>query len=1010
MLVSTGVLGRVELGQMSYLFSATGTIAPTHFQEWQASAIDPAIIQLNLESLDDATEIDRFLNWHPHSRWQRGPFQQGWRCRGLDPLANWERMGWGCFKPDSPRQDAEGKALKYEHPKGEATRAFFLAMPDAQFWQRVQADAREPIVLVEGAKKAGALLSLGYAAISLPGIFNGRRKQPERLIPELLPFVQSDRPVYFCFDYETKPATLRNVNLAILKTGRLFEQAGCAVQVIHLPGPEKGVDDFIGAQGAAAFQAQYEAAQAFSHFRARLKNSLTYEPALVLNQRYLGDYPSLPETLIGIRSAKGTGKTESLKRLVGQAPRVLLIGHRVALLRNLAERLGLWLYSAEGVHIERVSKLAITLDSLYKLNTIGNRYDLVIIDEVEQALEHLAASDTCKAFRDKVLAVFEYFIRSGTRVVVADADLSDVALDYLSTIRNHGVALDAAPPSTHLEQPFVLVNEYQNGGRTIRWFEGTDASALIAELKEQIAGGDRPYVFTDSKHEAKRLYLQLSEAFPDKQIHVIHGDNSGEEANVCFVQQINQQVRQVDVLITTPTLGTGVSIDVEHFTQVYGIIHGGNLSATELSQGLFRVRPTVPMAVWVCNHRRGGYRESNPKRLQQNLLDCNEATGLLLQIDPQTGDRYALNEHFLKLWCEQRARKNASLNTLRESLAELLQEEGHTLTRLGDRVDLTLREEIKTTSYRVRDAEAQAIAQAADLSSFEAEVLEYKDRLTEAERQQLEKRRIQQSYGMRVTPDLVKQDNRGRLIRTIAALDDLLADPDVAKLRDLKERENYPILTDWRHYSLKRAVRERLGLLRYLDPDREFSNEDLEPLGEMCRACRYDIKAILNLTIPANASNRWILGVLLDQLGLKLLTRWQGARGQQQKLCRIDPDAWAFAKQVIAYRQNHRTQASPPANQPIPPSVLTPLFKPDLDPGGDGQNLPSLQQNSLELSAPEDKLLSAKILEINQALINLGKSTELTEPQIQALWDSLPDPVKQRIQQFLPSKSNSISP
>lgn len=965
---------------MSYLFGSTA-IAPAHFQEWRDSAVDPAIIELNLQTLEDSTEVDRFLNWHTHSRWKRGPFASGWVCRGLDPLADWQPMGWGCFKPDLPRSDTEGKALKYEHPKGEATRAFFLAMPDEQFWQQVLESPQTPIVLVEGAKKAGALLSLGIAAIALPGVFNGRRKKPERLIPELLPFAVPDRPVYFCFDHDAKPTTVRNVNLAILRTGRLFEQLGCGVRVIQLPGPEKGVDDFILAQGGEAFHALYQQALEFSSFRAQQKYALSYEPNRVLHQRYIGEYPELPEGLVGIRSAKGTGKTESLKRLVNQGGRVLLIGHRVALLRNLAERLGLWLYSSEGVNIERVPQLAITLDSLYKLPTANNRFDLVVIDEVEQALEHLASSDTCKAFRDKVLAVFEYFIRSAQRVVVADADLSDVALDYLSTIRGK-------------EPPFLLVNGYRNGGRSIRWFEGSDASAIVADLQECIERGDRPYVFTDSKHEAKRLFLQLTESFPTKRIRVIHGDNSGDPENVAFVQHLNQQLPEVDVLITTPTLGTGVSIDIDHFTQVYGIVHGGNLSATELSQGLFRVRAAVPLAVWVSGHLRGGYREINPKRLQQRLLDCNDATGVLLQINSATGDREAVNSHFLKLWSEQRARKNASLNQLRQSLAELLEEEGHSLVRLGKTEDGAMRARLQSSGSRVKQAEAEAIASAPDLTQFEAELLDYKERLTEAERNQVEKRRIATSYGMPVTPDLVLQDNRGKLIRALASLDDLLSDPEVAKLRDLKEREKYPVLTDWHHYSLKRAVRERLGLLRYLDPDREFSPEDLEPLGDLCRTCRYDIKAILNLAIPENASNRWILGVLLDQLGLKLLTRWVGPRGNQRKLCRIDPESWEFALAVLAHRRSQRNPADSPP-------VLTPFFKSNLNGGQRRESAPLTESEVATL---------VEMFSLARDAEDLPDLRSLSAPQQCQVWIATPDSVKRRIQELLKSPMDGILP
>ena len=38
-----------------------------------------------------------------------------------------------------------------------------------------------PVIICEGAKKAACLLSLGYAAIALPGIFNGYRRSLQKV-------------------------------------------------------------------------------------------------------------------------------------------------------------------------------------------------------------------------------------------------------------------------------------------------------------------------------------------------------------------------------------------------------------------------------------------------------------------------------------------------------------------------------------------------------------------------------------------------------------------------------------------------------------------------------------------------------------------------------------------------------------------------------------------------------------------------------------------------------------
>jgi hypothetical protein len=162
-----------------------------------------------------------------------------------------------------------------------------------------------PIIITEGAKKAASLLSQGHAAIGLAGINGGYYKtnnqldnridneikkdeinsdptlaviepdeiesdeaqddtnkgqnnqllgnQTHILHPEIAVFATTGRGFKICFDFDTTPKTKKNVDAATLRTGQLLEANGGEVSVISLPGPDKGVDDFIVAQGSEAF-------------------------------------------------------------------------------------------------------------------------------------------------------------------------------------------------------------------------------------------------------------------------------------------------------------------------------------------------------------------------------------------------------------------------------------------------------------------------------------------------------------------------------------------------------------------------------------------------------------------------------------------------------------------------------------------------------------------------------------------------------------------------------------
>ncbi|MFN6499025.1 MAG: DUF3854 domain-containing protein [Nostoc sp. DedQUE01] len=235
----------------------------------------------------------------------------------LAPATQSSWKAWGCYKPNQPRPKTEnkdgksvvipGKFTKYEHPPGVEKSIFLLDVPDdiAQgIYQKAQvnptdSDAKRgfwycvwkhniPISITEGAKKAASLLSQGHAAIGLAGINGGyyKTKKLENPIdniddneiealenqapgeidthdakgnathflhPELAVFATTGRDFKICFDFDSSLKTKNNVDAATLCTGQLLEEAGCKVSVISLPGPDKGVDDYIVAQGSEAF-------------------------------------------------------------------------------------------------------------------------------------------------------------------------------------------------------------------------------------------------------------------------------------------------------------------------------------------------------------------------------------------------------------------------------------------------------------------------------------------------------------------------------------------------------------------------------------------------------------------------------------------------------------------------------------------------------------------------------------------------------------------------------------
>jgi Domain of unknown function (DUF3854) len=987
------------------------SLYPQHFQELvTGSGIDSKLVSLNFISLERnepyeylliSDRIPRTNTGQVSSGWLRRYAQMtlgGWWCAGLDPLNHWQGMEWGCYKPNHPRQNAEGKLIKYEHPPGTPTRIFCLrvplhiwqqtatryqiAMPEnivmkenseaVGFWQWV-IEEKLPIIICEGVKKAAALLSCGYAAIALPGINSGYRVKRDwrgrvvsrQLIPDLTIFCQSGRTFYLCFDYEIQPKKKRAVDNAIAQLGHLLEENNCPVKVIRLPGLEKGVDDFIVAQNAAAFQAVYQASVDLETDLAKTKphTELTYLPALTLDQRYLGKLPFPQSGLIGIKSAKGTGKTTALEAIVQQAKTknqpVLLITHRIQLGRFLCEKIGVnWLNPLSKTHYPlpttHYPSLGLCIDSIWKLHPQHWQGAIVILDEVEQSLWHLLNSETCKDKRIRILKIFQQLIanvlQTGGLVIAQDADLSDLSLDYLKGIA--GIQIE----------PWVVINEWKpETGWDVTFYDSPNPTLLIHQLEEDLMAGKKCYVTTDTRSgryspETIDRYIkqhldQFQKQYPKTLVVSSQTTNTlGHEA-VNFIQAINTKAKDYDAVFVTPSLGTGISIDVEHFDRVYGIFQGV-IPDSEARQALARVRPNIPRIVW-CTKRGIGLIGSGSKNYkvlaywyQQNQTENLALMSPLHKIDVDLP--LVVDLLHLRTWAKFAARVNASITLYRQSMVQGLIGEGHLVNVMGETASkeriTKLRQailaagsenrelarklvleifqiqkqfeknsqtatNIKTKISKIRDLigwqDAESVVKSEGITLVEYEALLAKRSLTNSERHQVNKYRLRQRYGIEVTPQLKQRDERGYYSQLLTHYY-LTHEREYFQFKDRQEwnqqlarGDGKVFLPDLKTYTLKIEALRALAIPDFLDPDREFreTDSDLIDLKEKAIRCSKHIKRAIGISLPqeieADAIDAiQILGRLLNLLGIKL-------KRMQHKVYQLDPATFNDGREEI---------------------------------------------------------------------------------------------------------------
>ncbi|ACC84943.1 plasmid replication protein, CyRepA1 family [Nostoc punctiforme] len=1010
------------------------------------SAIHPALIKRNFFHVEGESVYDFLFISDKIPRKNAGRVTDGYIkmyqhlllggtwIQSLDPFKNWQPMDWGRIKPNFPRFDWHScKPVKYESPPKTANRVtyFDVANPiwgkvakrylikryhsllalrlldqlnPLIFWEWVRQHPEIPIILCEGEKKAACLLSLGFVAIALPGIWNGRvGKQDfdERLHPDLVPMAQAGRKFIILFDYETKLKTRWSVFQATVRTAKAIEAVGCTCEVALLPGPEKGVDDFVVARGEdanALLTAIIDDAKSLADYqrsyRAKKWGLSKYKPDVTVNIKYLTQALCIPDLeekcssvpplydisqeqlftpcvsstscgqgegkqeltdsssfnpkpstqnpkksfrfpekgLVVLWSDMGTGKTELMRWWRDQNPhaRFLNNGHRVNLLKNLAERLQTAMYSDLGyTGLAQAQALSITIDSLHKLNTQSLSYGCIFIDEACQYLTHLLHSNTCKQHRAAILEVLEYIVYNAPLVVIADAHMDDLTVDFFRSMR----------PTDEI--PYIIKNEWRNGSRTIYWYEGINSSALVAQISAALMQGLKVMVASDSKRFIKKLdksftiKCEQSNSDPSHtpqkwRIWSIHSDNSGSEENVAFIKDITNAVKNFDALFTSPSLGTGVDISQYHFDLVFGVFHAVSQTATECAQQLYRYRPKVPFHIWVAKRPPFGYKDTNASKIKERSLQTNEMTAFLLRIDRKTGSRGAEKDWALEAYCQIMANRHYSLNNLRDDLRSLLTEMGNTFIYVGSDSDPQSLESLKAAAQALDSAHNSAVAKAKNITLSEYRARQSKDYLDPNEIFECEKFRISDSYGIEVTESLVEMDKGGRLIRAIAGLEAILAPPEesftdpktgqtyptpptIVTQKDRTERDNLPLCIDWGNYSARWLARFNLGLhqiLTSLVAGDEVTADDstLLKMTEIAIHCAAHVKAILGFTIPLDCKPIWLLATLVEQLGLKLTFRKQGKRGQQVKLFSLSKEELEFAMHVIAHRETKRNQ------------------------------------------------------------------------------------------------------
>jgi hypothetical protein len=938
---------------------------PRHLSEWvTGSAVHPALAAANLQTLQGPDVLqallgDRLEALGGHaSQYATGaaarllrPLEAvaaagGWWCSGLDPLAGWQPMAWGCFKPDAPRiEHREGKgprARKYEHPTGTPARTFWLQVPAAvaqlvadrfrlplpaevaadstgsrgAFWRWWARTPALPLLLTEGSKKAAALLSAGLPAVALPGIWNGAPKDATgtpQLHPDLAAVPLTGRPCWVVFDHSSSATGRRDVAQASSRLARLLSKAGAASVLVGTPpGPEKGCDDWFAA--GRSWEALFRRLLPVASLAVlpRLRRPDRIAPA----GRWLGEAapipPALVAPLVALAAPMGAGKTEAIAAAVARALAdgrpVILIGHRVSLVSALAERLGIpFADDAAPGSDHRLQGLALCIDSLrpgaaVRFRASDWRGALVVVDEAAQVLRHALYSDATAVadHRPEVLEQLQQLLSTAAQVLIADAQLSAPVLEAFEVATGR--------------RALLIGSEHQPAaGR--RLISHPSRDSVRRELVAQLQARRRLWIATtalEGPNGSISLAELVAQHWPEARVlrvdSVTISDPSHDASRLAA--DPNGIAGRHDVVICTPAVAAGLSVTLrDHFAAVV-VLAGGTTDPEGVAQAAARVRDGCPRHLYAPELAPGGALRIGcgsfePQELLRHQSRHGDAIAAQLVGSVDLSTRTL--GPWLPLWAELAATTNRQSKAYGATVRGLLEREGY---QLLEAAALTPAEASEAAAIGAELQAITATAQAADdaavmaaelLSDREAQAIERKRRRTPAERAQLARWRIGKAWGLGSTPptaELLEAD-RDRLSQRLRFGHTLQS----LEARQLQARADQATAARLNHHGKAWAP----DLCRQLVGPKLTAADALRLPAWLSRGDWFTEKdpRLVDLQTHATAAAallRQCLGVSPGKTGtatLRRLLRLTGHRLEAHR-CRSGPDRGAYRYRVVA--------------------------------------------------------------------------------------------------------------
>ena len=404
---------------------------------------------------------------------------------------------------------------------------------------------------------------------------------------------------------------------------------------------------------------------------------------------------------------------------------------------------------------------------------------------------------------------------------------------------------------------------------------------MLAELKQILQRQKRAFVTSNSKRRIDNIEEAISEELAGIQTIKITSDTINADHVKAFIKNPRSEALRYDLILTSPSLGTGIDIAFEDqktlIDVVFGFFETRITTHFDFDQQLARVRQPREVKVWISPKT---FRfdtaedviktELRREGMMKNCLDDYDELGapIYLENDPLldlaslvVSQQYASKNNLKRHFIELKRHQGAEIRNVAKD--DDLYIEGHTLAMSGRRLSDQARIENLMNAKPLRKPEHD------DISGRMSE----NEEVSDDERWSMRRNGIERFYRQMVTPQLIKQDDRAKLRQKVSRYRNLMAEPSGKSMFRKKQDAKMRFLKKSGHEA------EVLQLVLESTPVRgngewsfsEITTQDLKAFTGIVREHKAIIENVLDLEVRSDLASKPIsqLNSILALIGMR---------------------------------------------------------------------------------------------------------------------------------------------